>query len=761
MAASSMTRSAALGLVWTTVLLCSAQTLAAQTPPAARGFTLDDVLTVNSVSVGDMSADGRWIVVTTTQLRDRLGTDNSRFGDPTYVAPSVADVAVLDTRTGERWALFPDKRQARAFAWSPDGARLAFQLREGDTFRLVIWERERTRLRTVALPQNRIPADNGSLQWSADGTKLLFGMRTGDWQREARERFVREVDGPIVVQSSEDPFLSWEDIRRRTARAIPTLYHVDGGRIEELLPETTLGTVALTADGTMLRYEEDITTKTDYAEILGREHRLLSRPAGGGEAKTLVANTKGMTFRWSGDGRSYVYAKDGKVFFGTVEGGDPRTLTGEDAPKAGEEPADSVARTAERERREKERFTPARLDQSGQWLIATNKEGFWLIPTGQGERRMLLAAPQNDSDRTLPRYEVAAWSKNGEGVYLSYASRTQWERGLLRYDWSTGRLRELIKDGRLYSGLSLSDDGGTAILTIADGNRPGDVYVANGEMAGLRRLTEANPGIETKVSRTELLKYLDVDGDELYGVLYYPLGYQPGTKVPTIFIVYEDFFDDRFNATISFLTSNGYAVVQPSVDLERGFPGEAWMKGVTAAANKLIETGIADPKRLGVHGTSYGGYATNLLVTQTNRFAAAINISGKTDMISFYTDSPRLGTRNTHAPEKSQDRIGATLWDQPQKYIAHSAVMFADRIKTPLLLLTGHQDPNVPERTTSEMFYALRRLGKRVEWVSYINGGHGMPTTNEAEVRDFHTRMLGWYDRYLKPAPEPVSGIGR
>jgi len=224
-----------------------------------------------------------------------------------------------------------------------------------------------------------------------------------------------------------------------------------------------------------------------------------------------------------------------------------------------------------------------------------------------------------------------------------------------------------------------------------------------------------------------------------------------------VFIVYEEFFDDRFNSMVNFLTANGYAVVQPSVDLERGFPGEAWMKGVTAAANKLIDMGVADPERLGVHGTSYGGYATNLLVTQTDRFAAAINISGKVDMVSFYFDSPRLGVRNIHAPERSQDRIGATLWEQPQKYIEHSAVMAADRIDTPLLLMTGHEDHNVPERTTSEMFYALRRLEKRVEWVSYINGGHGMPTSTEAEVRDFHERILAWYDRYLKAAPERVT----
>jgi fermentation-respiration switch protein FrsA (DUF1100 family) len=93
-------------------------------------------------------------------------------------------------------------------------------------------------------------------------------------------------------------------------------------------------------------------------------------------------------------------------------------------------------------------------------------------------------------------------------------------------------------------------------------------------------------------------------------------------------------------------------------------------------------------------------------------------------MVSFYTDSPRLGVRNTHAPEKSQDRIGGTLWEYPERYLEHSAVLRADRIKTPLLNITGDQDPNVPASQSREMYYALRRLGKEVEWVRYVNGGH-------------------------------------
>jgi dipeptidyl aminopeptidase/acylaminoacyl peptidase len=198
------------------------------------------------------------------------------------------------------------------------------------------------------------------------------------------------------------------------------------------------------------------------------------------------------------------------------------------------------------------------------------------------------------------------------------------------------------------------------------------------------------------------------------------------------------------------LAGQGYVVVKPSVDFETGYPGEAWLKGVTGAANKLIELGIADSARLGVHGTSYGGYATNLLVTQTNRFKAAINISGKVDLISFYTDSPRLGVRNITAAERQQDRIGATLWQQPQKYVAHSAIMFADRITTPLMLITGQQDSNVPSDNTREMYYALRRLGKEVVWVDYMNGGHGGGTATTDDFLDMYRRMVEFYDTKLK-----------
>jgi dipeptidyl aminopeptidase/acylaminoacyl peptidase len=252
--------------------------------------------------------------------------------------------------------------------------------------------------------------------------------------------------------------------------------------------------------------------------------------------------------------------------------------------------------------------------------------------------------------------------------------------------------------------------------------------------------------MERSLTRSELIKYLDVDGNELYGILYYPVDYEPGKKYPLVCEIYERFFDNGFHTNMNIITNQGWFGLRPSVNLDIGYPGESWVKGVTSVINKLIEKGMVDPKKLGVHGTSYGGYAASLLITQTDRFAAAINIAGKVNIISFLGDSPRIGTRNYNAAETGQDRIGSTLWEQPFKYINHSAVMFADRVKTPHLMITGEGDWNVPAGNTREMYYALRRLGKECVWVNYYNDGHGVGAAqDEAIYKDKWTRIIDWY----------------
>ena len=136
-----------------------------------------------------------------------------------------------------------------------------------------------------------------------------------------------------------------------------------------------------------------------------------------------------------------------------------------------------------------------------------------------------------EEDKESPRYQVIDFSPDGQNVYLSYASRTKWERGVVRYDVSNKRLNDLLKDSRIYSNLRLSRDGRTFVFLAATGNRPADLFVADAEMKNIRQLVDSNPAMKSKrLSKTELVSYLDVDGNKQYGVLYYPVDYEPGKK---------------------------------------------------------------------------------------------------------------------------------------------------------------------------------------------------------------------------------------
>jgi len=711
-----------------------------------------DLLDLKTVSVADLSRDGRWLAITISVRRDGLGNDFSRDGDPTYLRGAPAELLVVDTRSLAQRPVFRGKTVVRNATWSPDGSRLAMFVVANQALQMQVWDRASGKVTTPVLPMGQYIAENSELRWSGDGKAVGFALRSNAWKERAKKRFETLTRGPITVLDGTEDFLEWDDMNRMNQERSVALWDIGAPTVRVVQPEGRIGTWLLSKDGTAITAQQDITKKTDYDVIGGREFQMVTRPIAGGDARTLFPSLKNTQVQWSEDGSRYVYTRDGRVFVGSIADTLRRQLLGPTTPSrasgAAETPTDTSA--AARAQRAKERFSVTRWSPAGDAILASNSEGFWVVDVATGTKEKIVALP--DSTSMAPRPQLQAWSRDGRYLYFSENSRTEWSRGIARYDRQSKQKTELVRGKKFFNGLQLSDDGATAVLSIAEGNRTADVYVADATLGTLRRVMEGNPQLARKpIAGTELISYLDADGRTQYGVLHYPVGYQKGTKYPTVFLIYETYFDDSWDAVANLLAARGFAVVKPSVSFEIGFPGEAWLKGVTAAANAVIQMGVADSARLGVHGTSYGGYATNLLITQTNRFKAAINISGKVDIISFYTDSPRLGVRNIHAAEKSQDRIGATLWQQPQKYVEHSAVMFADRIKTPLLLMTGGLDHNVPALNTREMYYALRRLGKPVVWVNYANGGHGVPTTNELEFTDFHQRILDWYTKYLVP----------
>ena len=724
-----------------------------QAPAAASSaFTTEDMLKVASINVLDVSESGQRIAASIRRPLDNETTDHRRYGDPSYLVPSRVTLQIIDGRTGTIETPFKQLVNVRDVAWSRDGQKLAILLAQDPsspdgfpTTSLHVWDAGTKSLTTVKLQGTDTIAVNSTLAWMPDDNAIFAALRNPELDREARQRFRVLTDGPVVVHKSSDPFLEWDALNRNTrSRSIATI-DVRTGAVRAALPQNKLTSYQPSRDGTFLTVMEDVTEKTDYDTIGGTDNVLKYVDAKTGETKVLLpaSELKGVQLRWSDDGRSFAYAKKGEVFVQGVDGSKGKSLTPKPTADAEKPTGDKAA-----EKKDEESFSVVGFSRDASKLLITSRKGWYVATIATATRDLVV--PMDEDEEKNPRLSLIDWAPDGSALYATWASRSEWQRGIVRIDVASKTVTPVVRDTKLYNGVRLSRDGSTFLYTVSDGDRPAELHTADARFSAVKKLSDLNPWMSSKaLPRSELVPYRDVDGKQLFGVLRYPVGYQKGQTYPTIFEIYETFFDNGFNARAAFLTNHGYAVFHPSVNLVIGRPGEAWVKGVTSAANKLIEMGVADADRLGVHGTSYGGYATALLITQTDRFKAAINISGKVNMVSFYTDSPRLGVRNTHAPEKSQDRIGGTLWEYPERYLEHSAVLRADRVKTPLLNITGDQDPNVPASQSREMYYALRRLGKEVEWVRYVNGGH-RPPNSKAESIDFEQRIVAWYDKHLK-----------
>jgi len=715
----------------------------------SRAFTTEDALNTAQISIEALTPDGRFVAATRWTPRDRKNVDHMRFGDPTYIAPSFADVLVIDASTGNQTPVFDSKVQTRAFDWSPDGKTLAFFYLDGEQYSLYTYDREHNQTRKVDLRTSKTIASNSPLEWRPDGTGILVTLRAEGWAETSRKAYEDLTYGPTIVQDSSEPFLAWDAVRNRGQLSIPAIVALPSQEVRELFDhEVSLQNISQSEDGNHISYLSVDPTTTSYTRQDGTDYSVHTLNLADRSTRLLKGESDSrLNITWNDAGNAFAFSEDGDVFVQSIGDDEALNLTSNDTDDDHKAEGDST----------QVRYSFVRWRTDGDAILVSSKEGYHLIDASNGDNELVLSLPESDS--TAPRQRPVSWSPDGRTLLMTYSARDKWERGLVRYDLESRRTHDLIKDNGLYSNWRFSETGERVFYAFSNGDMPNDLFVADSNFDDTKRLTNLNPWMaDRKLTRSELVEYLDVDGRTLHGILYYPVDYKPGQRYPLVAEIYEEFFDNGFNHRMNLLANAGFFGFRPSVRLETGFPGEGWLKGVTAGINTLIDRGLVDKEKLGVHGTSYGGYATNLLVTQTDRFAAAINISGKVNIISFLGDSPKITVRNYYAAESGQDRLGATLWEQPQKYLAHTAILNADRINTPLLLMSGEGDWNVPATNQREMYYALRRLDKEVVWVHYMNAGHGAGRTST--VADFHdhwNRILSWYSDHFEGDGDRIS----
>jgi len=204
---------------------------------------------------------------------------------------------------------------------------------------------------------------------------------------------------------------------------------------------------------------------------------------------------------------------------------------------------------------------------------------------------------------------------------------------------------------------------------------------------------------------------------------------------------------------VQLLATRGYAVLMPDAPQKLGTPMLDLAKAILPGVNKVIDMGIADASKLGVMGHSYGGYSTIALITQTARFKAAIEAAGFADLVGTYGEMDSDGTAfGASIGETGQARLGGTPWQVRDRYIENSPFFYLDRIHTPLLILHGSEDSAVAAFLGDELFVALRRLGKSVEYARYRVNLTGFP-----DMRIKWTRAIGLFHGSTNTSNKPGS----
>lgn len=366
-----------------------------------------------------------------------------------------------------------------------------------------------------------------------------------------------------------------------------------------------------------------------------------------------------------------------------------------------------------------------------------------VIPAAGGEPKIITS----DLDRQITSFE---YSHNGTWIYLTYHNAGA--VSLARVRTSGNRIETLIDGDQVVRSFDVAESGD---VVVAANNRNDASNIYTLRRRKLTRLTDLNReffdahelGNKTKVS------FESAVGISIDTFITTPPDYQPGHAYPAILNIHggpQGQFAWGFNFSTQVFASNGYVVIEPN---PRGSTGRgeeflgaiyrAWgvtdYDDVVAAMDFAVAQGLADPARLAVTGYSYGGYLTNVVISQTTRFKAAASGAGHSLI--------EANVGHDIYQRWYLWELGFP-WENREKYDVHSPLLRAGNVKTPTLFLGGRIDWNVPILNAELFYQALKVQGVDSQLVVYPGVHHG--GWPEAFEKDYLVRVIDWFDHYIK-----------
>lgn len=393
------------------------------------------------------------------------------------------------------------------------------------------------------------------------------------------------------------------------------------------------------------------------------------------------------------------------------------------------------------------------------WLADPSTGALTSITKGIGRANKLIMRCYN----TNPDIKFL---KPGQTLYLQVQNELTKQWGYYKTILGSNKAPEkVVMASYKYSTLQKAKSSDYFIYTKENFQHSPDLY-ASADLKSETKLSDINPQQDQyNWGSAELVEWTTPKGHVSHGILYKPEDFDPNKKYPMLVYFYEKLSDGLFNyvppmATPSRLpiaqfVSNGYLVFAPDISYETGYPGASAVEYINSGVESLKNNPWVDGAHIGIQGQSWGGYQVAFLITQTDMYAAAWAGAPVANMTSAYGGIRwETGVNREFQYEKTQSRIGASLWDKPELYIQNSPLFQLPKVHTPVVIMSNDADGAVPWYQGIEMFTGLRRLGKPVWLLQYNGEAHNL--TLRPNKKDITIREMQFFDHFLKGKPMPV-----
>lgn len=624
---------------------------------------------------------------------------------------------------------------------------------------------------TAGVPDYWMISGNANIRFSESGKRLYMGTapRPVKYDYESDTTLLKDEKPDVDVWNYNDPYIQPMQklqVGREKNRSYLAVIDLSNKRLVQLANmDLESINVDYRADHDYYLSVDDRANRTQFTWDTQLARDVYKVDVKTGRSELLIEQTKG--FPSLSPGGKYITlfnSEDGHWYSMNVANKSIKNLTEGMPVKFANELHDSPSLAGS--------YGTAGWSDNDEALYINDRYDIWKFDPSGNKAAELVTKGEGRKNKT--RYRYTRLDRDARTIDTSspaiVSAFHEWTKasGYARVDFSRGSSPQtIVMEDMSVNGLVKAKDADRVLVRKSTWREFREVYAANSvNMSDLKKLTNVGAQEDPYNRGTaELLEFESgFDKEKMQAILYKPENFDPNKKYPMIVYFYER-RSDSFHShgspapsastvNIPYYVSNDYLVLVPDIKYEIGYPGRSAMNHVIPATEAAVAKGFVDEKKMAIQGQSWGGYQVAYMVTRTNMYAAAGAGAPVVNMTSAY-GGVRWGSGMSRMfqYEKTQTRIGATLWERPDLYIENSPLFKVPEIETPLFLMHNDTDGAVPWYQGIEFYMSLRRLQKPAWMVVYNGEAHNL--RKRKNRKDLSMRMGQFFDHFLKGAPMP------